>query len=72
MAVDSKARHKLPEPQSESSLHELHSVVVVLDPVVPVLEFGPLGIIALGAFAGMVPAVKAYRTDVATNLTPAS
>jgi putative ABC transport system permease protein len=47
---------------------------VVLNPFQfhPVLEFGPLGIIALGAFAGMVPAVKAYRTDVATNLTPAS
>ena len=37
-----------------------------------VLLWAPAGIIALGAFAGIVPAVKAYRTDVAENLVPHS
>lgn len=37
-----------------------------------VMIWGPLGMIALGALAGLVPATKAYATDVATNLTPAS
>ena len=32
----------------------------------------PLGMILLGALAGLVPAFKAYRTDVASNLTPLS
>lgn len=36
----------------------------------PSLLFVPLAMIALGAFAGIVPALKAYRTDVAANLTP--
>jgi len=29
-------------------------------------------ILALGALAGLIPALKAYRTDVAENLTPHS
>ncbi|MBK9140028.1 MAG: FtsX-like permease family protein [Verrucomicrobia bacterium] len=47
---------------------------VVLDPLAwhPVLVLAPLGIVALGALAGVVPAWKAYRTDVADNLTPHS
>jgi putative ABC transport system permease protein len=32
----------------------------------------PAGMIALGALAGLVPAIKAYRTDVASNLTSLS
>ena len=32
----------------------------------------PVGMILLGALAGLVPAFKAYRTDVASNLTPLS
>jgi putative ABC transport system permease protein len=32
----------------------------------------PVGMIFLGALAGLVPAFKAYRTDVASNLTPLS
>lgn len=32
----------------------------------------PVGMIILGALAGLVPAFKAYRTDVASNLTPLS
>lgn len=45
---------------------------VVLDPLAwhPVLIFAPLGLIALSALAGLVPAWKAYRTDVASNLVP--
>jgi len=34
----------------------------------PALWWAPLGMIALSALAGIVPAVKAYRTDVAGNL----
>ena len=32
----------------------------------------PVGMILLGALAGLVPAFKAYRTDVVSNLTPLS
>jgi len=34
--------------------------------------WAPLGLICLGALAGIVPAVKAYRTAVAENLAPLS
>lgn len=37
-----------------------------------VLVFTPLLMIAVGALAGILPAFKAYRTDVAENLTPNS
>ncbi len=36
----------------------------------PVLAWAPLGMIALSALAGVVPALKAYGTDVAANLAP--
>lgn len=36
------------------------------------LIFTPVLMIAVGAFAGLIPALKAYRTDVAENLTPSS
>jgi putative ABC transport system permease protein len=47
---------------------------VVLDALAPhpVMFWAPAGMIALGALAGIVPAWKAYRTDVAENLAPAS
>jgi putative ABC transport system permease protein len=47
---------------------------VVLDPLTfnPVLLWEPVVFIALGALAGIIPAIKAYRTDVAQNLTPQS
>jgi putative ABC transport system permease protein len=47
---------------------------VVLEPLQfnPVMFWAPLGLILLGALAGIVPAIKAYRTDVAENLAPAS
>jgi putative ABC transport system permease protein len=32
----------------------------------------PLGIVAIGVLAGLIPAAKAYRTDVASNLAPLS
>jgi putative ABC transport system permease protein len=38
----------------------------------PALWLTPAGIIAMGALAGLAPAFKAYRTDVASNLTPLS
>jgi putative ABC transport system permease protein len=45
---------------------------VVLDPFAwnPVMLWAPLGLIALSALAGIIPALKAYRTDVAENLAP--
>ncbi len=38
----------------------------------PVLVLAPLGMILLGALAGVLPALKAYSTDVASHLTPHS
>jgi putative ABC transport system permease protein len=38
----------------------------------PALGLTPLGIVAMGALAGLVPAFKAYRTDVVSSLTPTS
>lgn len=38
----------------------------------PSLWLTPLGMTALGAAAGVVPAIKAYSTDVAENLVPHS
>jgi putative ABC transport system permease protein len=45
---------------------------VVLDPLAAhaALALAPPGLIALSALAGVVPAAKAYRTDVAENLAP--
>ncbi len=47
---------------------------VVLDPLAPaaVMVWAPAAMLGLGALAGLVPAWKAYRTDVARNLTPVS
>jgi putative ABC transport system permease protein len=38
----------------------------------PVMIWAPLALVALGALAGIVPAIKAYRTDVAEHLAPIS
>ena len=47
---------------------------VVLNPFAwsPVMFWAPLAMLGLGALAGVVPAIKAYRTDVADNLSPIS
>ena len=47
---------------------------VLLDPWTanPIMLWAPLGMIALCALGGLVPAWKAYRTDVAENLSPVS
>ncbi|MBM4193540.1 MAG: ABC transporter permease [Gemmatimonadetes bacterium] len=47
---------------------------VVLDPLRfdSVLVVTPAVMVGLGALAGLIPAFKAYRTDVASNLVPAS
>lgn len=39
---------------------------------VSILILAPIGMILVGALAGVVPAIKAYGTDVATNLAPTS
>ena len=38
----------------------------------PALVAAPLAMVVLGALAGIVPALRAYATDVATHLAPAS
>jgi putative ABC transport system permease protein len=38
----------------------------------PIMLWAPLGMIALCALSGLVPAAKAYGTDVAENLAPVS
>lgn len=38
----------------------------------PVMLWAPLGMIALCALSGLLPAMKAYRTNVAENLAPIS
>ena len=47
---------------------------VVLQPLAwhPILAWAPAAMIGLSALAGIVPAVKAYRTNVAENLVPVS
>jgi putative ABC transport system permease protein len=47
---------------------------VVLNPFQfnAVMIWAPVALISLGALAGIVPAVKAYRTDVAEHLVPTS
>jgi len=47
---------------------------IVLDPFAwnPVMLWAPAALISLGALSGIVPAMKAYRTDVAEYLTPIS
>lgn len=47
---------------------------VVIDPFAwdPVLWKAPLSIIGLGVLSGVLPAIKAYSTDVAQNLLPTS
>lgn len=47
---------------------------VVLDPwkMHESLKWTPLGMMGIGALTGIVPALKAYATDVATNLMPTS
>jgi putative ABC transport system permease protein len=45
---------------------------VVIEPWAfhPIMVWTPLGLIALAAVVGLVPAVKAYRVDAAENLAP--
>jgi putative ABC transport system permease protein len=47
---------------------------VVLNPLKfnAIMLWAPVALIILGALAGVIPAIKAYRTDVAQNLAPIS
>jgi putative ABC transport system permease protein len=47
-------------------------VVVEVAKFHPVLVAAPVGMTLLGALCGLVPAFKAYKTDVASNLVPNS
>ena len=47
---------------------------VVINPLElhPVMLIAPVGIVALAALCGIFPAIKAYRTDVASSMAPLS
>jgi putative ABC transport system permease protein len=47
---------------------------VVLNPFHPhaIMFWAPIGMILVSALAGFIPAIKAYRTDVAAHLAPVS
>jgi putative ABC transport system permease protein len=47
---------------------------VVIDPFKfsRIMLWAPAGLILMGALAGVLPAIKAYRTAVAENLAPLS
>ena len=51
-----------------------HETGAVIDPWAwhPVMGWAPLGMVTLCALGGVIPALKAYRTDVAAGLTPES
>ena len=53
-------------------IHEYTGVVIRPWETSPVMLGAPLGVLALGALAGLLPAAKAYRTDVASHLIPQS
>lgn len=53
-------------------LREQTGVVLAAFAWHPVLLTAPAGMVGLGALAGLLPAWKAYRTDVAENLVPHS
>jgi putative ABC transport system permease protein len=53
-------------------LQEQTGVVLDLSAIRPVHLWAPLAMTGLGALAGLVPAWKAYQTDVAENLVPHS
>ncbi|MCA9427823.1 MAG: FtsX-like permease family protein, partial [Candidatus Omnitrophica bacterium] len=38
----------------------------------PILILAPIGMTVVGAISGIFPAIKAYATDIASNLTPIS
>ena len=52
-----------------SIVKDTTGVVLDLGLVHPSLYWAPLGMVVLGALAGLLPAFKAYSTDVAGNLT---
>jgi putative ABC transport system permease protein len=47
-------------------------VVLEIQSFHPALVATPLAVLALGALAGLLPAFKAYSTDVAENLQPSA
>ena len=57
---------------AENTLRQ--EIGVTLNPTEPhaVMAIVPLALVVLGALVGIVPAIKAYGTDVAKNLTPQS
>ena len=53
-------------------VREQTGVVLDLFAMHPAFLWTPIGMILLGAVSGLLPAYKAYATDVASNLLPAS
>jgi len=49
-------------------IREQTGVVLDVTSVHPSLLWTPLGMVLVGALAGVIPAIKAYSTDVARTL----
>lgn len=57
---------------ASSIIREQTGVVINPAEFHPVMMVAPLGIIGLAALCGIFPAIKAYRTDVASSMAPLS
>ena len=57
---------------AETVLRREIGVTLQLDEFHQIMLIAPLGLIVLGAVVGIIPALKAYSTDVAGNLIPQS
>ena len=57
---------------AETVLRREIGVTLQLDEFHQIMLIAPLGLIVLGAVVGIIPALKAYGTDVAGNLIPQS
>jgi len=53
-------------------IHAQTGVLLTVTAYNPVMLWAPLGMVVLCAFCGLLPAWKAYQTDVAGNLSPVS
>lgn len=57
---------------ASSIIRQQTGIVLDLTAYHPVLILTPPAMIIIGAVSGIIPAYKAYRTDVATNIVPSS
>lgn len=55
---------------AESTLRDEIGVTLHMQEFHDIMVIVPAGLIVLGAVVGIIPALKAYSTDVAENLIP--